>query len=703
MAAKRTKRYEDISRRPKINKRLKEVFADVEKGFTDQRERGDRILDYWDCYKCVLGEKQFYNGNSKIYVPLIRSAVNARKTRFINQMFPKVGRYVEVTTEDGEIPHATMSLCEYYIRRAKLKTQVMPALLEAGDIEGQYTIYVDWGTIDRHVVSRETKPVEVEGLEYPELGSTDQIIEETVADDGPTVEVISDNDLLILPVTTNSIDECLERGGSVTVLRRWTKGKIKKLMEDGELEKDAGKELLDAMSKRDQQAHRDTAKELARTAGIKAGEGSSTAHVFETWVKLKVDGDMRLCRAYYGGDDMILGCKLCPYWCDKCPIISAPVQKDPGLMKGDSLIRPGVMDMQITANDAINEGMDAAAYALLPIVMTDPQANPRYGTMVMDLAAVWETDPKSTTFAKFPPLWQDAFQIVQQAKQQIFESLSVSPSMVPQQSGKPGAKRNQAEVAQEQQVDLLTTADAVGNLEESILTPMVQRFIDYDHQFRDDDKLIPIFGEMGLRAAMERVPPIAMDRKFSLVWFGVEAAKNAAQIQQMISTLNVLKGIPPEMYQGYKFNAVPAIVHIVENTFGPRLAPLIFVSERDQLTVDPDIENEMLREGFAVQVHPGDDDAKHIQAHMAVLPSDQSGQARVHMQRHQLQMQAKAAIAQQKAQGQPGGPGGAGPGVAGTPKPGSQPQQPRGVRGPPGMIRPDSMPAAGAVGMPRRA
>ena len=40
-------------------------------------------------------------------------------------------------------------------------------------------------------------------------------------------------------------------------------------------------------------------------------------------------------------------------------------------------------------------------YALMPIVMTDPAKNPRLGSMVLNLAAIWETDPKATQFVQF--------------------------------------------------------------------------------------------------------------------------------------------------------------------------------------------------------------------------------------------------------------------------------------------------------------
>src|SRR5947209_7177784 len=178
--------------------------------------------------------------------------------------------------------------------------------------------------------------------------------------------------------------------------------------------------------------------------------------VYRSWMKIDIQGEKRLVLAYYGGEDAILGCKLCPYWCDKPDIISEPLRKMPGVAKGKSLVEPCI-DMQYAANDAINEGLDSATYSMLLVIMTDPEKNPKVGTMVMDLMSIWETSPKDTQVLQFPQLYQHAFNIVQAAAQYINQTLGVSAAMMPQSTGVPGRKRNQAEIALEQQVEILTT------------------------------------------------------------------------------------------------------------------------------------------------------------------------------------------------------------------------------------------------------
>jgi len=698
---KQTPRDEELSGRKRIRDRLLEIHSEVDQGFIAQRDRADDQVDFWDIYNCKLGGNQYYDGNSKIFVPIVHNAINARKTRFTNQIFPRSGRCVDVIDENGEQPAALMALAEHYVRRAKLRTKIAPAMNKYGDIEGQYNLYVSWASHRRDVCWVETKPADVDGFDSPNEEIED-IHEETIFDEHPEVELIPDSDVLIHPATASTADEAIELGGHVTILRRWTKARLREMIAEGEIVKDEGDRIIKEMRRVESAGRSNTRKELVDAAGIK--DKGKYYLGYETWTKLKIDGAMRLCCAYFGGGPtIVLGAKRCKYWCDRQPLISCPVE-NLGVSKGASLIEPA-KEMQYAANDAVNEGMDSATYALLPIIMTDPVKNPKVGSMILDLAAVWETSPNDTKFAQFPALWKDAFQIVAASKSEIYETLGVNPSMVPQQTGRPGAKRNQAEVALEQQVDILTTSDVVTVQEEGVWTPLIERFMEYDAQFRTNDVTIRAFGQMGVRAKMESIPPLQMGRRYEFRWFGVEQARNAAQIQQQIAAINVVRGIPPQLLPGRRLDLVVPVERLIMSAFGPRDAPLVFKDVRDELSHPPDAENDMLAEGFEVPTSPFDNDVKHIQAHLAAMKEqgDPKGVFRVHILNHQMQMAQKAGQAQQQQQGQPGSPGGGGnPGLPGQPRPGAQPAGPRMLRAAPGAIRPDAMPQAGATPMPRK-
>jgi hypothetical protein len=694
-----TNRNEELAERPEIKEALLELYRDIERGWENQEERANATMDYWDIYNSRLGPKQYYTGQSKIFLPIVHDAINARAVRFTNQIFPQAGRYIEVTSEDGTLPYGEMSLLEHYIRRAKLRTQVVPALCRNGDVEGQYNVYVSWRETKRHVVWKKQEKAE------PGSEDVEDIVEQTIIEGRPHVEVLSDSDVLLLPQTAESVSDALRTGGSATILRRWSKTKIKEMIRDGEILEEAGDQLLEDMKADKQMDATNKAKRLMDSAGIKGTGDGKHALVYETWTELtlfsneKPDGERRLCKVYYGSEKTILSCKRNPNWNDKCNLISAPVEKLQSLFKGRSKIAP-IEQVQYWANDVCNEAADSSAFSMMPIVMTDPEKNPRTGTMVLSLAAVWETNPNDTQFAKFPDIWKSGFEIINAHKAQIMQTLSVSPAAITQSTQQKN-KPSQADVAREQQVDILTTADACTILEEGILTPIVQFMLELDHQYRNTKILIRQFGEMGLRAKMDWVPPIRMDKQHHYMWFGVERARNQMQLQQQISGIGMITKIPQQMYQGYRINLVPVITNLVEGLFGPRLAPLIFVDEAKEVTLDAEWENEWLEDGQELAIHPQDKDQEHIQVHMQLLKklgeTTDTGNIQRHIQRHQMQMQlkqrarlvqaAQQQIAAQAPQQQPQGRGRAG----------AQARGPRGNgQGQPGSIHRDQIgPASG--------
>jgi hypothetical protein len=602
-----------------------------------------------------------------------------------------------------------MALLEHYIRKGRLRTQVIPALMRNGDVEGQYNLYVGWENSSRHVVYRTTPKIEIEGEEVDDPTAEDDdeydVEEVETFHMAPVVEVLADADVCVLPHTANSVGEALAKGGSATVIRRWSKSRVEQAMDEGEIDEDVGEELLTLFgANKDEQGAPEANKKHVDAAGITMGSGGKELTLYETWTRLKVDKERRLCRIYYAGtkssgassEEMIASVKRGPYWNDKCPILSAPVKKVSNVFKGKSQVKP-VAGLQYAANDTFNEGMDSAAYALMPIIMTDPAKNPRVGSMVLNLAAIWETNPNDTKFAQFPALWKDALQIINQLKTEIFQILSVSPAQMPQSTGGK-AKRNQAEVALEQQVDILSTADVSTNLEDEILTPLLRWFVDLDYQFRDKSISVKQFGQMALRAKMVDVPVLENGRRFEFRWWGVEAARNAQSQQLQTAAINTVKGIPPQMYEGYKLNLVPVVLQWLENAFGARVVPEIFENIKQKLSMDAEMENEFLMEGLDLPIHELDEDQEHLKTHLkAMVQGDEHGSVRQHMLKHKEQMNKKMMMAAQSIQGMQG-QGAAPPG--GGPRQGAQPGSPRGGQQPPGAIHADRMQDPGAA--PRR-
>src|SRR5262245_29816392 len=194
-----SRRDRDLSDLKKIAQEAMKHFKDIDKGFRSQWERCNEIVNYWDIYNTKLNANQFYNGESKIFVPVVKNAIDARKVRFTNQIFPIGGRYVRVDASDGARPDGLAALAEDYVHRAKLRTEVMPALMKNGDVEGQYNVYISWNKAKSYVSQRVTKRPNIEGTEIPNEAAeeVEDIEESEIEAAHPMWEVLADTDVLV--------------------------------------------------------------------------------------------------------------------------------------------------------------------------------------------------------------------------------------------------------------------------------------------------------------------------------------------------------------------------------------------------------------------------------------------------------------------------------------------------------------------------
>lgn len=697
-------RTRDYSGLKYIQEQLDELYPMVEKAFSDKQDFNDTVDECWDIYHCELNTNQSYYGTSEVYVPIVRDALVARETRFVNMLFPQAGRYADTVGTDGKIPHDLNALLDHYVKLAKLRQKVAPSMIRTGDISGNYALYLEWIEKKRHVTSKKkVKEMTTElGTEVDGAPEYDDMEYEEDTECHPGVTVLDPRNLVVLPAAgIEDIDEA----DVVAIQLRFSKSKIKKWVKDGIFEKKAGDRLIKEMTTPASRLLPDTAKAAASAAGVRLdSKGSKVAVVVQVWHKLKIRGEHRLMVTHFGGADMVLGCKRNPYWCDRVPVILQPVEPNPDSVWGVSQVAP-VAGLQYQANDVCNEGFDSAQYALLPIVMTDPDKNPRAGSMVLAMASVWLTSPKDTQFANMPALWKDAFTIVGACKEQIFQSLSVNPAMIPH--GNAGKKPSQAQVAQEQQVALESSADNVALIQEGVLAQVLEWFYELDYQYRTKAITVKKYGQFGLQATMDQVEPWQTRSRYEFRWYGTEAFKSTQQIQQMISWGNVLRGMPPQMLNGRKVDLGPMAEYVTEVLCGPRLAVHTLIDKRHEMSLTAEMEDQLIRQGFPVQVHEMDNDQEHIMKHAQDFKDELNlppgmnpiaDTARGHILEHIKAMKAKAQAAAGGPSGLPGTPGGAGPGIPGQPRPGAGAQQPTGPQQPPGAVRPDSM----ATAMPRK-
>jgi hypothetical protein len=484
--------------------------------------------------------------------------------------------------------------------------------------------------------------------------------------------------LLVLPASVDDVD----KADVVAIALRMTKDKVEQMIESGEFDEKAGKELLQQFEEGEStQQSSNTDKKNLNAAGVRAdSKGAKTALVYVIFAKLKLKGKRRRCVIYMAGENNILSCRRNPYWNDRVPVLSEAALKVNGSFWGKSRVE-AVEKLQYAANDAFNMGQDNIKYSLMPVTIVDPEKFQKTGSIVLTQGAIWLGDPNAIKIVEFPSQQDKTERIIGYCSGQIMQSLSVNPAMMPGASS--GKKPTQAQIMQDQQTALASTTDAVTIIETAILNKLIRWFYELDYQFRDKKIMVRKFGTVGIQAEMQEIEPFSVDAHYSFKWYGTEGNKTAQQVQQMISLINVMKEIPPEQLGGRKLDLGPALEHICNSTFGPRIAPKVLIDQSHMLSLDPIEENSMMSNGFIVSVQPMDNDAEHLRIHMAAADEtgDPTGNIRVHIMEHEEQMKAKQPQIQQIQ----------GPNGAGGPRPGAQAQMPTGPQQPPGAVHPDQM------------
>jgi len=680
MADKKT----NYAKKKSIREEAEKLYPSVVEAFTEKDGQSTNIDLYWDIFNAKLNAKQMYDGDSHVYVPVVRDGIEAGVKRYVSMLMPTTGRSIEVISESGDIPSETIAILEHYIRACELRT-LLPGVFRRGDVEGQWSLMLDW----KKTVRKTKRKVMKEDPDNPtEMIEDIEDIEIVTA--GPEVTALPAQDLAVIPATATSIDAA----DMVIVALRYSEAKIKELVADGTFLQDAVDKMAKGVGDK-----KWPDKERSSEAGVRMKGSSKYYFIYMAWLKFEVEDGREPCIIYFGGPQNVLGIEKNPYWSGKVPILSEPVELIPGSFWGKSRIA-AVEELQYQCNDAMNMGMDSAKYSVLPIVMTDPVKNPNVGSMILAAAAIWETNPNDTQFAKFPALWKDAFAMVASIKSQIMESMGVNDAMM---GRAPQGRKNAQAIAQQESAAMATVADPVRRFETGIMDHLLEWFFELDQQFREDDLIIRTEGEVGLAAKIQRIAPQSIGTRYFFKWNGVEQAMGAQRVQQMIGFMNVLRGMPPQAMNGRRLDITPIIDYASEVIYGPNIAPRVIIDERSKMSINASLENEILHNGMDLPVNPLDDDSEHLRDHMeaARTTGDPAGHIRKHVMAHMAQAQAKAAqVAPPPPRGLPGVPGGGQqPGVAGTPRPGAVPVGPRGVaQQPPGAIPADQMQDASAGG-----
>lgn len=250
------------------------LYPKIQKCFENKQQQSDWIEEYWNIYNARPDENQQYTGNSQCYIPAVRDSINARCKRTLAALFPANYKHVDAVGPTAETPFAQVSLLEHYIRKTNLKDVVRADLL-AGDVTGQWNLYIDWMRTKRQVTELVQKPpilenvetgVEVDDVTVDEEWETEEV---EVIDEGPDIVPFATDDLAVYPPTCNDI----ERATATAIRLRLSKEAVQQFVDEGVFVGPDVDEIMDNLNEPDggrQNVCRPSAAPLTRACAPRA-------------------------------------------------------------------------------------------------------------------------------------------------------------------------------------------------------------------------------------------------------------------------------------------------------------------------------------------------------------------------------------------------------------------------------------------------
>jgi hypothetical protein len=221
-----------------LRETCEKMYETIVKAYKNREGADDDIAEYWSIFNAQPDDNQMYVGNSKCYLPVVRDAISARAKRALKQLFPNKYKHVEAVGSSPQRPQAQVALLEHYIRSTKLKSLVRSMLI-AGDVTGQWNLYLDWSTTTRNVtgiVKRNPIVEDVEGAQLDVVDPVDKADEtqdEEVTHAGPDIVDFATEDLVVIPPTSTVAK------ADITCLKlRMSKDKVQEMIDSGIFEID---------------------------------------------------------------------------------------------------------------------------------------------------------------------------------------------------------------------------------------------------------------------------------------------------------------------------------------------------------------------------------------------------------------------------------------------------------------------------------
>ena len=386
-----------------------------------------------------------------------------------------------------------------------------------------------------------------------------------------------------------------------------------------------------------------------------------------------------------------------PFWYGGHPYLAPRFRRQEDEFYGHALYE-GIDRLGYVLNDVTNHMLDGYSIAANPIAMIDPSAHSRPASLRLQAGAKWLIRPDAVRFDRPTDTTQTGVFMASYVQGTIHDFGPLGPVAQGQSAvrGRGRAGNTASGMGMVSQASSMEVQTSLENLDQDLGAPLLQKVAEYIDQFMLDPIALRILGADGVQFVERRLAAQDVIGRYVFRWNAAQATRErhalAAQMERLLPLLMPI-AMNPQMQAATGVR--PQLGYILRRLWGDALgmtgARQAFPMPEDAASIDPAWENELLLQDRPVQVHPGDNDLQHLQAHYALIPRVQGNAERLaatieHIQATEQAAQQKAMAAQQQAmlmqQQMRMGPGSPGPGGSGGQPQGSRPQSmPTGMPG----------------------
>ncbi len=582
-----------------------------------------------------------YEGMADLKIPQLRKEIETMSRRIYKGLLPEdylKGEPVSGFVEDDLIVTNTQVVRHYYDNVMQIKRQLMPWVKQKV-IYGTSPMRQFWERRENEMFFK--KRIPYEDAQAIIRFKSQTVKENVVMYNGPRLRAEDLFNTWVYPHNATQQEDI-----EITFYRTMVKkSDLERKAKEGTCVRFSEIKETGTAAPQDFEEQRERLAQMGDGGDYKALQGDDYFELWEIWCNLVLPGSDKAvsCVVEIVGD-LCTRVQRNPYWHQQSPFdfgrfIIPPV----GEFYGRGLPE-AAMSLQHQLDDTMNQTMDATTLALNNITIINPAYAPNSESFEIEPNAVWWADPNAVKQFQFPDLTDSGYKAAGTLRNWISEMSDNQPQLPDPIAGK-ARSTGQAQLAvSEWQTDLFCFIDF---LSVEALSSMAHKTHSLLQQYLEEDDIIRVSGKYAGTMIKRVVTPVDLCGHYKFKWTGaLQIESQSIKTQQLLQLLQIWKTLPQEAQSQVRMRWENFMIKLLRDGFLIKDVENVIETDRLNASVDPVLEERILKLGGDIGVNKMDDDAAHIEEHVRQHALDKDLLTRAkrarHIEEQRQQMEVKA-------------------------------------------------------------